>query len=103
MDAGHNLSRWKQAPGVLSVMLERRQALDRRRTVRTLPGNGSSSPDGQTGPTPPKRVKPSRTYRKECFYCGGEFTSKSHTAKYCNRTHEQYAYRDRKKRRTVEG
>ena len=50
----------------------------------------------------PVVVKPPRVYTWNCQYCGVSFETPYYSQRYCNRTHKEYAYRERK-RQSVDG
>ena len=57
----------------------------------------------QTGEAPldtDKTMPAKVTYRWTCQYCGQAFETTVYSQRYCNRTHREYAYRERK--RTVD-
>lgn len=44
-------------------------------------------------------ARPRRRYTWTCQYCGQPFETEHYGQRYCNRTHREYAYRERVKQR----
>lgn len=79
--------------------VSKKTGYDRRtvqRLVRDLEAMGLLIRDGTSRPADPARVK---TYTWTCQYCGQPFETTHYGQRYCNRTHREYAYRERVKQR----
>lgn len=53
--------------------------------------------NGEDHMEPARKVK--KIYTWICGYCGNEFETEYYSQRYCNPTHKQYAYNERKRRR----
>lgn len=80
---------------VLRAVQERGEALDSSLGLPSRVGNA----DRLFRPLVEKTPRPRKVYIWTCQYCGQPFETTHYGQRYCNRTHREYAYRERVKQR----